>query len=35
MDKKSTGDGIHVVIPERAGSCAIEKMSMAELEEFL
>ena len=35
MDKKSTGDGIHVVIPERVGSCAIEKMTMAELEEFL
>ena len=35
MDKKSTGDGIYVVIPERIGKCAIEKMSMARLEEFL
>ena len=35
MDKKSTDDGIYVVIPERIGKCAIEKMSMARLEEFL
>ena len=35
MDKKSTDDGIYVVIPERIGKCAIEKMSMARLEEFI
>ena len=35
MDKKNTDDGIYVVIPERTGTCAIEKMSMERLAEFL
>lgn len=35
FDKKSTGDGINIVIPERTGKCFIEKMTFDELGEFI